>query len=97
MANITNKNPMVIDTVGSVMTTPFEIGSINIIASADTWEVVLKDASGGNEIFRAVSAITNDRGGLKGPYVIGPTKVSGIYADTLTDITSVQIYGHSNA
>ena len=98
MANNINNNPISIDTVGSVLTTSFLISYIQPVGNADNWEVVLKDSENGKEIFRATNALVGDRGiGVSfrkdGQSNIGRSKVSGIYANTLTNITEVLVYG----
>jgi len=94
MANSLNTNPIIVDTTGVIKATPIEINAINIAASANAWAVVLHDAASGNIIFSSASAIAGDRGCCS---KIGPTRVAGIYATTLTNITNIQIFGYSEA
>ena len=88
MANVTSKNPLIIDTVGSISSSAVWVQSVVIRASANSWAVVLHDKVSGDIVFEASSEITNDRGGC---FPVGPTKWAGIYATTLTNITGIQI------
>lgn len=94
MSNLTSQNPLVIDTIGVISATALLVESIVVRASADVWVVVLHDAASGNKVFEMTSSITNDRGGC---FHVGPTKWAGIYATTLTNITSVQVNLNSKA
>ena len=94
MANIINKNPIEIDTVGVVTvadpSVPLHVQGILVIASADTWSVILNDAAG-NLKFRYSSAVTNHRS----EYIPIRIPMNGITAATLTNITKVLVYTDS--
>ena len=98
MADSTNTNPLIIDgtntTARSIITADFVVTSIVVVGSANSWVVRLTDANNVYSVFRSTSAISGDRGGC---YRIGPTQIKGIYANTLTNITEILIYGYSVA
>jgi hypothetical protein len=63
MSNILTTNPMQLDTEGATslltgeqLRTRGKIQALTVYAANDSWELVLKDASGGNIIFRAGQA-----------------------------------------
>lgn len=83
MPNVTNKNPLVIDTAAeSISTDPLRIAAVVIEPTAAAWQLQLHDASGGNLVFAA-------RDNLKAPLSLPPLpesfSVSGLYATTVTN------------
>ena len=90
MANNFNTNPMQLDTAGAGSGIATDIAGIIVIANANSWSCILKDASGGDVIFRADSAIASDRFVSFAPTTAIP--VSGVYVDTLTNIAQVLFY-----
>lgn len=91
MGNSLNVNPLVLDTASAVITAVRTmVTSIIVIASADNWHVILKDASGGNVVYEASSAIVGHRSVYWNPCDAQP--FAGIYTDTLTNITRVLVY-----
>lgn len=94
MANDAGGDPIIIDTEGvkPVSTDKHRIKGIKVVASGDTWEVILHK-TGSNlyrKFFHDKSDITNDRGSYT-PFP-NPNSVQGIYATTLTDIEEVLVY-----
>jgi hypothetical protein len=92
MANTLTTNPVQYDTTGatSAITTEMEIVGIVVVASGDTWSCILHDAAGGDVIFRAGSALANERMCVFAP--CKPIPVSGIYYTTGTNIALVLVY-----
>ena len=93
MTNVKLNNPIFVDTadvagVEGVVINKTQILGIGIRASADNWVVTLKNEEGGTVIFDQESKITNDRGG----YFPVRVDVTGIYVETLTNITNVLVY-----
>lgn len=98
MANNLVVNPMVVDTTGVIFAKPVKVKGISIRASADAWVVVLDNVllkegtprDGGVKVFDRASSITNDRGTHVnfGEGIV----FQGLWATTLTNITSVLIY-----
>lgn len=99
MANNLVMNPIFVDTAGVVIARPVKVRAISVRASADAWVVVLDNVNlndgvardGGTKVFDLASSITNDRGGL---FAFGGEgqMFPGLWALTLTNITSVLIY-----
>lgn len=94
MANVIDKNPIVLDTAGasSAISRRLEIQTIIISQSADTWAVLLHDAASGGIVLDVTGTVA-----ASGPTVINfpadrPLVVSGLYATTLTDIDNVSVY-----
>lgn len=89
MANLSNKNPLIGDSLGDLTTRYIYISSIRVIASGDTWQLILKD-NDGNEIFNSASDVTNVRESSWTPQKEFGT--NGIDITTLTDISKVYVY-----
>jgi len=92
MANDFGSNPAVLDTASAAYAplNGCKISGFIVNASADTWEVVLKNSVSGQIIFQMKSAIANHRCVAFSP--AAPFWVSGIYTTTLTNITNVLVY-----
>jgi len=92
MANNFESNPIQIDTAGAG--TNFGPGvfltAVVVVASADTWSLILHDRQGENVIFRADSNIANHRTITFS--LAEPVEISGVYATTLTDIALALVY-----
>lgn len=93
MANVLNKNPIVLDTAGatSAITSRLEISTIVVTPGDDTWAVLLLDGASGDTVLDITGTVA-----ASGPVVIPfgdrPLVVSGLYAETLTDIDNVSVY-----
>lgn len=66
------------------------MAGIVVVANADVWSCILNNANGGSIVFRADSSITNHRSIFFCPSA--PVPISGIYAQTMTNIVQVIVY-----
>jgi hypothetical protein len=68
VSNILTTNPLQFDTAGATSEVAAHkiITGFAVIASADTWEVVVHDVASGTVIFRMISNVANDRGACCG-------------------------------
>ena len=84
-----NHNPLIGDGLGPLTEAEVYIDSIRVIASGDTWQVILQD-NDGNVIFESASDIANDR--KDGHPFPKPFYTNGINITTWTDMSKVYVY-----
>ncbi len=89
MPNEATKNPIRIDTVGTVTTEKKRIVGISVLPSANAWEAVLfaTGSSWGAKLFHAKGSTTTSYYEPINP----PKPTLGIEAVTLTNITEVLV------
>jgi len=100
MANSAKENPIFIDTGNTAgqdgpVTSKVQIRGLSIRASADNWVVKLRSTESGagfvgrgTVIVDLESKVTNDRGG----YFPINVDATGIWVETLTNVTNVLVY-----
>ncbi len=83
MANISNVNPIYVDSTGGLLNADVMVGGIMITPSNATWALIVKDKAG-NTIFSA-----NNVGNLGGMPPTLPFKSSGLVVTTVTNCTAL--------